>query len=186
MADKDGKERAQIMSQRIRDLDMQIYDLEKTTETYTTRKILFFGGKTKERELPPDVIEARQAQAEELKQKKDSLMRYSVYAERVLAAKYWNGPYSPEDLKDEQKNVLEKHQTYYKTIASDETGTPQRVIGIKTYEKQQNEYGTSVSRPVMKYYPIDVRKVGSPKVGMGLRWEVVPDKEHELKGYQEK
>ena len=179
MADKTNEERIAIVNQRIDNLDSQIADLEKTTETYKTRKFFGFGGKTKTRELPAEVVQERKEQADKLRTDKDKLTRYQVYAQKVLGDKYWNGSYTPGDLTDEQGNTVEQHSTYTKTQVVDENGNTRRVIRTRTWEETgDGQDGTPGYTD--RYYPIDVQKVGDPNTGSGVRWEVVPDKEHEL------
>ena len=181
MAGKTNQERAKIMQERVNNLNSQIIELERTTETYTTKKILMFGGKTKTRDLPAEVVQERQAQAAKLREDKDNLMRYQMYAKRVLADEYWNGAFSPYNLEDEQGNVLVEHGTYYKATVVDDSGTTHKVIEERRTELQTDSEGWPQRVSVSRYYPADIQKVGNPNIGDGLYWEIVPDKEHELK-----
>lgn len=180
LSGKTNQQRVQIMNQRVAGLDSQISRLERTTETYTTKKVLFFGGKTKTRELPAEVVEARKAQAEQLKADKDNLMRYQVYAKQVLGSEYWNGTFSPSSLKDNNGVVLQEHGTYHEATVTDASGNTRRVIQTRTYEDVSDGQGGTKKGYVNRYYPIDVQKVGDPNIGNGVYWSIVPDKEHEL------
>ena len=182
LAGASDSERIEIMANRIKDINNQIANLEQTTETYTTRKFLMFGGKTKVRELPQNIINDNKQKIEQLEAEKDKLKKYEVYARNVYGQYNWHGPFTPHNAYDENGNVLVQHNTYYKTKAVDPEGNIHKVIGVKVFKKLMTK-----SLPdyeiIEKYYPVDVQKVGGPKTG-GIHWQIVPDLEHELVDYK--
>ncbi len=170
---KTPEERAKILSAREFNLSRQIRDLEKTTVTETKSRFLGLGKKQVTRNLTAEEIQARQAQANEMKAELDNTKKLSTYVDSVENQKYWLGKYASQNLKDTSGNVVADYPDYYRVVVTDAQGNEQKVARVDTYNPKTYSYDS-------KYYSLDVQKVGDPNMGYGEYYSVVPDMNNEL------
>lgn len=181
LAGKSGEEKSKILKDREFSMREQLSELQKPA-TYRTKKVLFWGGKEKTRELTPEEKAERERLSSELQEKLDENKKMQKFV-GALEGKFWNGRYSPDASRDLSGNVLEEYPSYNRVTVVDAEGKERRAAEVVSYEKP-DEY--SFPEEVRRYYSMDVKKVGNFTPTQGEYWEVVPDMNNELKGYEPK
>ena len=179
LAGKSGEERLKILADRQFEIRRQLSELDKPV-TYRTKKFLFWGGKEKTRELTPEEKQERETLRSELTAKQDELNRQYKFVQE-MEGKFWIGAYTPAAIKDERGNIIEDFSTYNRVTLIDADGNERRAAEIVSYDRR-NEYGYPVEE--RKYYSMEMKKLGDPTTAQGLYWDIVPDKDNELKGYK--
>ncbi len=175
---KDGKERKSILKGKIADLSIERYNLEKTTTTYQTKGFLGMFKKTKERDLTAEELTQRKEKIAEIDKKLDETRKKFAYVSLVEANDYWVYLIGPQELKDENGNIIAAYPQVRQVTLKTPEGKEIKSLRVDDYDPRTLKYN-------YKYYSVDVQKVGDPNIGYGPRYSIVPDMNNELVGYEE-
>ena len=173
LAGKSTEEKLKILRGHDFALYKEARELEKTKVTETKPRFLGLGKKEVERDLTPEELAQNRERLEQIKAEQEKYQRYQVYVDDIEGAEYWTDKIASQELRDKNGDVVAAYPQYYQVTVVDDQGKEHRVARVETYnpETLQNN---------VKFYSLDVQKVGNPTTSQPLYYSVVPDMNNEL------
>ena len=108
----------------------------------------------------------------------DETRKKFAYVSLVEANDYWVYLIGPQELKDENGNIIAAYPQVRQVTLKTPEGKEIKSLRVDDYDPRTLKYN-------YKYYSVDVQKVGDPNIGYGPRYSIVPDMNNELVGSEE-
>lgn len=174
LASADGRQRAQILDQRVSSMQQQIANLKKPTVVIKKGFLGLGQAKTKVLKTAEENTAANKDQITALEQNLDKTKKLKAYAD---VATQVGTKFASTSYVDNDGNKIAEYPQH--TIVKYKNAN-----GEESYAARVVKYNTETHKSDTSYYALDVQQIREVK-GAEARWQAVPDMKNQLTDGQE-